>query len=316
MPMVTCSETVSWARAACGVPVGRYMTWPGSSSGSSSPSGGCSSHCLVPAVCSTNTSWVSRVHREALRAGRREVGVGLARVAELELELRDQLDQRRERAVQPLEDHRRAVAELLDRLAAVDQPGQLAAGDASRRGSSRSRAAPSRCDQPDLRGPDRGGRQQPVGVLEREVRRELGRVDLVVVDPRRPDLLAEGLGVAGQQVESAQDASPSDASSRRRRSVGVGPVRVATVGPSASPPSVPSASPVRRAGVRAGAGVHAVGGAVAATALVPLVVMSSSSSGGQPSFLRWIESVVRTVKYPAPGAVHPGLSRAERSARR
>ena len=29
MPIVTCSETVSWARAACGVPVGRYMLRPG-----------------------------------------------------------------------------------------------------------------------------------------------------------------------------------------------------------------------------------------------------------------------------------------------
>jgi hypothetical protein len=53
-------------------------------------------------------------------------------------------------------------------------------------------------DQADARGPDRGGGEQPVGVLEREVRRQLARVDAVVVDPRRPDLLAEGLGVTGQ----------------------------------------------------------------------------------------------------------------------
>ena len=32
MPIVTCSDTVSCARAACGVPVGRYMLSPGSSS--------------------------------------------------------------------------------------------------------------------------------------------------------------------------------------------------------------------------------------------------------------------------------------------
>jgi hypothetical protein len=40
-----------------------------------------------------------------------------------------------------------------------------------------------------------------VGVPEREVRREPGRLDVVVVDPRRPDLLDEGLGVTGQKVE-------------------------------------------------------------------------------------------------------------------
>ena len=60
MPMVMCSEIVSWVRAACGVPVGMYITCPGSNSGSSTPSlAACTSHCLGPAVCSTNTSWVS-----------------------------------------------------------------------------------------------------------------------------------------------------------------------------------------------------------------------------------------------------------------
>ena len=59
MPSVTCSETVSWARAACGVPVGRYIDSPGSSSTSSAPSGPWTSHCLEPAVWKTKTSWVS-----------------------------------------------------------------------------------------------------------------------------------------------------------------------------------------------------------------------------------------------------------------
>ena len=35
MPRVTCSDGPSWARAACGVPVGRYIESPGSSSTSS-----------------------------------------------------------------------------------------------------------------------------------------------------------------------------------------------------------------------------------------------------------------------------------------
>ena len=59
MPMVTCSETVSCARAAWGVPVGRYIDSPGSSSTCSTPSGPCTSHCLVPAVWKTKTSWLS-----------------------------------------------------------------------------------------------------------------------------------------------------------------------------------------------------------------------------------------------------------------
>ncbi len=66
MPTVTCSDTVSWARAACGVPVGRYMLSPGSSrtsratsSGPSSPGAGWTSHSLEPWVWKTNTSWLS-----------------------------------------------------------------------------------------------------------------------------------------------------------------------------------------------------------------------------------------------------------------
>ena len=64
MPIVTCSETVSWARAAWGVPVGRYMLTPGSSSTSrgsswSSSGAGWTSHSLEPWVWKTNTSWLS-----------------------------------------------------------------------------------------------------------------------------------------------------------------------------------------------------------------------------------------------------------------
>ena len=59
MPMVTCSETVSCARAACGVPVGRYIDGPGLEEHLLDPVGPWTSHCLVPAVWNTNTSWVS-----------------------------------------------------------------------------------------------------------------------------------------------------------------------------------------------------------------------------------------------------------------
>ena len=80
MPMVTCSETVSWARAACGVPVGRYMLRPGSSSTSSTPSGVCTSHSLVPCGLEDEDVVGVGVHREALRrragSGRRWPGTG------------------------------------------------------------------------------------------------------------------------------------------------------------------------------------------------------------------------------------------------
>ena len=59
MPRVTCSETVSCARAAWGVPVGRYIDSPGSSRTSSGPSWPCTSHSLEPAVWKTKTSWES-----------------------------------------------------------------------------------------------------------------------------------------------------------------------------------------------------------------------------------------------------------------
>ena len=58
----------------------------------------CTSHCLVPAVWKHEHVVGVGVHREALRPGRGEVGVGLAGVAELELELGDQVDQGRERS--------------------------------------------------------------------------------------------------------------------------------------------------------------------------------------------------------------------------
>ena len=57
--MVTCRETVSWARAACGVPVGRYMLTPGSSTTVCCSPCSCTSHTLLPWVWNTKTSWLS-----------------------------------------------------------------------------------------------------------------------------------------------------------------------------------------------------------------------------------------------------------------
>ncbi len=59
MPSVTWSEAPSWARAACGVPVGRYIETPGSSSTSSAPASPWTSQSLVPWVWKTKTSWLS-----------------------------------------------------------------------------------------------------------------------------------------------------------------------------------------------------------------------------------------------------------------
>ena len=60
MPIVTCSETVSWARAACGVPVGRYIDEARLEDGLLDPVG----RVHLPLLArrrsgSTNTSWVS-----------------------------------------------------------------------------------------------------------------------------------------------------------------------------------------------------------------------------------------------------------------
>ena len=125
----------SWARAACGVPVGRYIDEPGARAAAHSSSRPlaarvASSHCLVPAVWQHEDVVGVGVHREALGAGRGEVGVGLARVAELELELADQVDERRELAVQPLEDDGRAAVERARApCAASTSPVSGSAGD-------------------------------------------------------------------------------------------------------------------------------------------------------------------------------------------
>ena len=84
------------------------------------------------------------VDREALRAGRGQVGVGLAGVAELELELGDQPGQRRPVAVQALEDDRGAAVEERQRLAGVDQAGERPAGEGGAAGVRRLRQAPRR----------------------------------------------------------------------------------------------------------------------------------------------------------------------------
>ena len=176
MPMVTCSETVSWARAACGVPVGRYIDRPGSSSTSSTPSGRVHLPLLGAGGLEDEDVVGVGVHGEALRAGRREVGVGLARVAELELELGDQLGQRRPVAVQPLEDDGRAVVEQRRAPCAASTspvsgwPARVAPRVYDDSGST----APSWASRTAGRA-DRRRRQQVVGVVEREQADEVAR---------------------------------------------------------------------------------------------------------------------------------------------
>ena len=109
------------------------------------------------------------VHREALGAGRGEVGVGLAGVAELELELGDQVGDRRPVALEALQHDRRALVVQAHQLHRVDQAGQRLAGQAAAAGEGRLRAAPSRCGR---RGPPaRGSRSRSAGGRRRPATR-------------------------------------------------------------------------------------------------------------------------------------------------
>ncbi len=232
MPSVTCRDAPSCARAACGVPVGRYIDRPGSSSTSSRTARGCLVVHLpeLGAVGLEDEDVVAvAVHREALRAGRGQVGVGLAGVPELDLEVGDQPRQRRPVAVQALEHDRRPAVEEGGDLARVDQSGERSAGQARRARVRRLGQHAAVLGDPDRRRPDRRLGEQVVDVVEREQPDEQVGVGAVQVHAGRPDLRQEGLGVAAQQVESAH-----------LRAAFVG--RQASV-PSASPPSVPSASP-------------------------------------------------------------------------
>ena len=121
MPSVTWSETVSWARAACGVPVGQVHREARLEQDLLGAVGAVDLPELGAGGLEDEDVVGVGVDREALRAGRREVGVGLAGVAELELELGDQPGQRRPVALQALEDDGRAVVEEGERLAGVDQ---------------------------------------------------------------------------------------------------------------------------------------------------------------------------------------------------
>ena len=145
MPMVMCSEIVSWVRAACGVPVGMYMTCPGSNTRTPPrPSWRVHLPLLGPGGLQHEHVVGVLVDGEPLGPDRRQVGVGLAGMAEVELELGDQPGQRRPVAVQALEDDRRAVLEERERLARVDQAGERPAGQRRGRGCRSTRAAPSR----------------------------------------------------------------------------------------------------------------------------------------------------------------------------
>ena len=210
------------------------------------------------------------VHREALRAGRREVGVGLAGMAELELEPGDQVGQRRVVAVQPLEDDGRAVGEerrgpcggRRGRSAgrpAIDAPRRTYADSPSTLPSCATRMAGVRIALP----VSRSSASSSESTADQR-----GRVGLVQVHQGRPDLRDEGLGVTAEQVQrrgglaqsavpSVPSASPPSVPSPSEASPSVPSVPSPSV-PSASPPSVPSASPPAGHRVAPGAGDVAV----------------------------------------------------------
>ena len=250
--------TVSWARAACGVPVGRYMLSPGSSSTSRdsprSPGRRAPPTACEPWVWKTNTSWLSLCTAKPCEPGGRQVGVGLAGVAERELELGDEARQRRPVAVQPLEHDGRAALEQVDHLARVDQPGQRLAGQAWRRCGCSARPAaptrPGRAARPGCGSPSRSaaGRRRRTRAA-RPARR--GRPGGGGRGTPRPSRRRSG------RPRSAARGRPLRRRCRRcrprrcRRSASPSPsvgVAVGAVGvvvpsvPSASSPSVPSAS--------------------------------------------------------------------------
>ena len=145
------------------------------------------------------------VHREALGAGRREVGVGLAGVAELELELGDEVGDRGPVALEPLQHDGGALVVQAHQLHRVDQPGERLAGQAAAAGEGRLGEHRPVVGDPDGGGADRRLGQQVVDVGERQHRLAERGVGAVDVDRRRPDLVDEGLGVTGQPVECAQE---------------------------------------------------------------------------------------------------------------
>ena len=214
IPRVTCRLAASCARAACGVPVGRYMTDAGThehlvdpavgvDGAGRSPSGGGSPRAWCRAVWKTKTSWRVRVHGEALGARRGEIGVDLAGMTELELELGDEARERRPVAVQRLEDDGGAVVERGRRsLARVDEPGDAACPRPWRRcGRTDSGQDVAVTGDPDGGRADRGLGEQVVDVVEREQAGQLVGRGLVQEHAGRPDLVDEGLGVPAEQLE-------------------------------------------------------------------------------------------------------------------
>ena len=204
------------------------------------------------------------VDREALGPRRGEVGVGLAGMAELELQLRDQVADGRPVALQALQHDGGALVVQAHQLHRVDQPGERLAGEAAAAGERRLGQHGAVAGDPDRGGADRGLGEQVVDVGEREHLGAVRRIGAVDVDRGRPDLVEEGLGVTGEPVESAQSAVPSVPSVavgvvpsvavrvRAVGAVGVGGVAVGGVGRVAV-----GAVGVGAVGVRAGAGCDA-----------------------------------------------------------
>ena len=122
------------------------------------------------------------VHREALRPGRGQVGVGLAGVPERELQLGDQPGERRPVAVQALQHDGGAALEQVDDLARIDQAGQGLAGQGGA-GAGVARLRQHRAVAGEAHGgrADRGRGEQVVDVVEGEQPDEVGRIGLVQV---------------------------------------------------------------------------------------------------------------------------------------
>ena len=171
---------------------------------------------------------------EALRAGRGDVGVDLARMPEGELEASAEPRDGLGPSVQALEHDRRAVLDERSHTRGVRDPLHRSRSRAAR-ARVRGLGDPlARLHEAEERRPERRRRQEPVDVVEREQVLEPARLSAEADRrPRPPVVLEERPGVAGAPLE--------------RRAIGPDAFERALAHdvpsvPSVSPPSVPSAS--------------------------------------------------------------------------
>ena len=275
MPMVTCSETLSWARAAWGVPVGRYMLEPGLEQHVSRGVSGLAGRRVAPptAWCRGSGRRTRRGCRCAPRSpatraasGRRWPGRGGRARAPAR---RPAGSAAASSGAAP--GGRRSRRRRTGRSPCGRRPDRSAAG---RPGSPLRVYADSGSTAPSLASRTAGVRiavevSSVVDVVEREQADQVGRVGLVHVHAGRPDLRR---GRSGRHRSAGR--APAGSAQARVTVGAVGVVAVGAVGvrgvavgavaspspsvPSASPPSVPSASPPPGTGSLAGAGDVAV----------------------------------------------------------